>query len=337
MIHELKKIVQAYLIAKQQKSKTVLATVVALQGSSYRRPGVRMLIHENGEAIGAVSGGCVEKEVIRQSQSVFQNGLPKMMTYDGRYRLGCEGILYILIEPFEPNESFLQAFERNLKSRQGISITSYYSQTEGTDISYGSVFKIDQSSYCLRDAFIINKELNIFSQELSPCFKLLIIGAEHDAVQLSNYAVLTGWEVTVVAAPTEEKSLSDFPGAQELLCIEPETLCIDDIDDQTAVLLMTHSYVKDLKYLLRVMQSRPSYLGILGPAKRREKLLGDLIERHPEVDDTFFDLIHGPAGLNIGAETAQEIAIAILAEILAVVRKRKPIMLRHKSSSIHSP
>ena len=337
MIHELKRIVQAYLIAKQRKTKTVLATVVALQGSSYRRPGVRMLIHENGDAIGAVSGGCVEKEVIRQSQSVFQNSLPKMMTYDGRYRLGCEGILYILIEPFEPNESFILAFEKNIRNRQGISITSYYSKTEGTDISYGSVFKMNQNSYYIRDVFAINNKLNIFSEELPPCFKLLIIGAEHDAVQLSNYAALTGWEVTVVATSSEEKSLSDFPGAQELLCIEPESLSINEIDDQTAVLLMTHSYVKDLKYLLRVMKSRPPYLGILGPAKRREKLLGDLIERHPEIDDTFFEGIYGPAGLNIGAETAQEITIAILAEILAVIRKRKPIMLKHKSSSIHSP
>ena len=81
MTHELKKIVEAYLIAKELKMKTVLATVVALEGSSYRRPGVRMLIREDGTAIGAVSGGCVEKEVIRQAQTVFNDGISKMMTY----------------------------------------------------------------------------------------------------------------------------------------------------------------------------------------------------------------------------------------------------------------
>ncbi len=83
-------------------NKAVLASVVALEGSSYRRPGVRMLLLEDGHMTGAVSGGCVEKEIFRQSESVFRTGIPKMMTYDGRYRLGCEGILYILLEPFRP-------------------------------------------------------------------------------------------------------------------------------------------------------------------------------------------------------------------------------------------
>ena len=99
---------------------------------------------------------------------------------------------------------------------------------------------------------------------------------------------------------------------------------------------MTHSYVKDLKYLLRIRNTRPAYLGILGPAKRREKLLNELIERHTDINDSFFDSVYGPAGLNVGAETAQEISIAILAEILAVVRNQKPIMLKHKSSPIHN-
>ena len=97
MTHELKKIVKAYQQAKENGITTVLASVVALEGSSYRRPGVRMLILSDGRMIGAVSGGCVEKEIQRQAQTVFSSGNPIMMTYDGRYRLGCEGILFILI------------------------------------------------------------------------------------------------------------------------------------------------------------------------------------------------------------------------------------------------
>ena len=336
MTHELKKIVEAYLIAKELKMKTVLATVVALEGSSYRRPGVRMLIREDGTAIGAVSGGCVEKEVIRQAQTVFNDGISKMMTYDGRFRLGCEGLLYILIETFEPNKKFLNAFQDNLKKRNPIQASCYYSKSEGCNESFGSVFSIGQIRIPIRESFELDKNLMVFNQEMEPCFKLLIIGAEHDAVQLSSYAALTGWDVTIVAAPSEEKTLVDFPGAQELLCVDSESLSVENIDDQTAVLLMTHSYVKDLKYLLRIRKTRPAYLGILGPAKRREKLLNELIERYPEIDDSFFDTIYGPSGLNIGAETAQEIGIAILAEILAVVRKQEPIMLKHKSSPIHN-
>ncbi|MBT8315036.1 MAG: XdhC family protein [Maribacter sp.] len=336
MTHELKNIIDAFLATKAVGKKSVLATVVALEGSSYRRPGVRMLILEDGKAIGAVSGGCVEKEVIRQAQTVFSDGVPKMMTYDGRYRLGCEGLLYILIEPFEPNQTFLNAFKDNLKKRHPIHVACFYLKTEGNHDSMGSTFTIGENRMALREPFILDDKLIVFKQIMQPCFKLLIIGAEHDAVQLSSFATLAGWEVTIVAAPSEEKALIDFPGAQELLCIDSEGLSVEHIDDQTAILLMTHSYVKDLKFLLQISKTIPAYLGILGPAKRREKLLNELIERTPEIDDAFFDVIHGPAGLNIGAETAQEISIAILAEILAVVRSQDPIMLKLKSSPIHN-
>ncbi|MBT8393442.1 MAG: XdhC family protein, partial [Bacteroidia bacterium] len=114
MMHELKHIVSAYKKAKEMNLKSVLATVVDLDGSSYRKPGVRMLIIENGNMIGAVSGGCVEKEVLRQAQSVFLDGRPKMMTYDGRYRLGCEGVIYILLEKFIPEIEFVEKFDNLL-------------------------------------------------------------------------------------------------------------------------------------------------------------------------------------------------------------------------------
>ena len=97
MLHELKDIIRSAKIAKTQGIKTVIASVVHLEGSSYRRPGVRMSIQENGKMIGAVSGGCVEKEILRQSQRVFESNTPTLMEYDGRYRLGCEGVLSILI------------------------------------------------------------------------------------------------------------------------------------------------------------------------------------------------------------------------------------------------
>ena len=115
MTHEFKNIVEEALVAAKKGIKSVLATVVALDGSSYRRPGVRMLILEDGKMIGAVSGGCVEKEVLLQSESVFKTGQSKVMTYDGRYRLGCEGVLYILIEQFNPSKLFYKAFKTLLR------------------------------------------------------------------------------------------------------------------------------------------------------------------------------------------------------------------------------
>ena len=106
MIHELKEIINQALINQEKGLKNVLASVVFLDGSSYRKPGVRMLISEDLNSVGAVSGGCVEKEIIHRSKAVFENNTAKIITYDGRFRLGCEGILYILLEPFTIKKSF---------------------------------------------------------------------------------------------------------------------------------------------------------------------------------------------------------------------------------------
>ncbi len=336
MTHELKKILQAFRVAKSKKLKTVLVTVVALEGSSYRRPGVRMLIRDDGRTIGAVSGGCVEKEIVLQAQSVFAGGIPKMMTYDGRYRLGCEGILYILIEPFEPKKEFFTAFDAMLQNRNPFQITSYFSKTEGSNQGYGSIFGFDGNEIPVRSSLKTDLAAERFEQKLQPCFKLVIVGAEHDAVQLCLFASLAGWEVTIVAAASEEKEITDFPGAEKFTAIEPEMLATDGIDAQTALIIMTHNYARDLKYLLALKDTRPAYMGLLGPSRRRERLLGDFIERHPEISDAFIDSIHGPAGLNIGAETAQEIAMAIIAEILSVTRNKKPMLLKNKPGKIHS-
>lgn len=336
MTHELKKIFEAYLKANAKQLKNVLATVVALEGSSYRKPGVRMLISEDGKMTGAVSGGCVEKEVLRQAQSVFNDGIPKIMTYDGRYRLGCEGVLYILIEPFSPSESVLHSFQEVLKHRRTFQVSAYYEKKDAANPFFGSMFTVEGESQCFRDDFMPDTSLSLFEQRMSPCFRLFIIGAEHDAVQLSGFASNTGWEVTVVADVSEEKNISDFPGAVDFISCLPEALDTKQIDHRSAVILMTHSYVKDLKYLLRLVTTEPVYLGLLGPAQRREKLLNEFLEHNPQVPDSFFDRIHGPAGLNIGAETPQEIAIAIIAEILSVVRKKEPMMLKNKIGRIHS-
>ena len=133
MLHELREIVQFTKGSAQQGLKTVLVTVVELDGSSYRRPGVRMSVREDGQMSGAVSGGCVEKEIIRQSESVFRDGVPKLMEYDGRYRLGCEGILQIFIEPFEVDDHFYELFEKQWQSRVPFRLRTYYSKRTGKE------------------------------------------------------------------------------------------------------------------------------------------------------------------------------------------------------------
>lgn len=336
MTHELKNIFTAYKTHHESGGKAVLASVVALEGSSYRRPGVRMLLLDNGKMVGAVSGGCVEKEIQRQAESVFSRGIPKMMTYDGRYRLGCEGILYILLEPFMPDETAVNTFWQTIEDRKSFELESHFTRQENSNEELGTLFKVDASKLFLRPNYKTKIGTEVFQQKLIPCFKLVIIGSEHDAVQLCSYASMTGWEVTVITSPSEEKGINDFPGAKEFLSLSPEEFQPQMIDNQTGVILMTHSYVKDLKFLVSLMSVTPTYLGLLGPASRRERLLNELMEYNLNISDDFFESIYGPAGINIGAETPQEISVSIISEILAVIRKKDPMLLRNKLGTIHN-
>ena len=334
MIHELKDIIRSAKIAQSKGIKTVLASVVSLDGSSYRRPGVRMSVQENGKMIGAVSGGCVEKEILRQAQHVFKTNSSILMEYDGRYRLGCEGILYILIEPFHLSNTFFDAFEKQCSSRKSFLINSYFSK-ETTERAQGSTcFHFGDQELSV-SKLKPEKKLNLFSQTIKPGLKLIIIGCEHDAVQLCKYGSATGWEVEIVAPIDELKTIDDFPGAANYYGIHEKEFSTISIDSQTAVVIMSHSYVRDLKYLSELLGKDVNYIGLLGPSKRREKLLNDLIEKNDLISEDFFDKIYGPAGINIGAETPQEIAISILGEILSVIRNQKPIYLKDKQIGIH--
>jgi xanthine dehydrogenase accessory factor len=339
MTFEFKNCINSFSKANKKGLKTVMATLVALEGSSYRKPGVRMLILEDGTMTGALSGGCVEKEILRQSESVFQTNLPKMMTYDGRYRLGCEGTLYILIEPFHPDDALIVEFEKTLEERKPFQIRTGYSKQEGVNDNWGSFITFDKDN-----GFGFSKTANreakgsstalIFEQQLEPCFQLVIVGAEHDAVQLCLSASILGWEVVIITNAANQKTSLDFPGVHQLLKVEPNELQLNGINQHTAIVLMTHSYAKDLQYLIALKETQPVYIGLVGAMKRGQKLINDFVEHHPLVEEDFLDKIHGPAGLNIGAQTPQEIAMSICSEILAITRQQKPDFLKNKRAFI---
>ncbi|MDO5968672.1 XdhC family protein [Flavivirga aquimarina] len=337
MTHEFKNIVEDAFLCKNKGLKTVLASVVALDGSSYRKPGVRMLIKENGDMIGAVSGGCVEKEIQLQSETVFKTGISKVMTYDGRYRLGCEGVLYILLELFTPSEAFYKTFTKSIKERISFEIVSFFEKKPTSNANFGSLVKLNNEQFSVSNSVLkANKQLSVFKQSLPPCFKLVIIGAEHDAVTLCKYATLTGWETTIVSGSSESKSIKNFSGASGFYTVSPENMDVSNIDNQTAIVLMTHNFANDLRYLVQLKDTNPVYIGLLGPSKRRDDMLSQFIEYCPDADDAFLDTIHGPAGLNIGSETPQEIAISVISEILAFTRHQTPISLSKKAGKIHS-
>jgi len=342
MIHEFIEIIQSYKTAKQNHLRSAIATVVDLDGSSYRKPGVRMIIHDNGQMVGAVSGGCVEKEILNQSYTVFKTGEPKIITYDGRYRLGCEGILYILIELFDPETEMLRALDKCLEERESLKIDCFYKKEATINSDFGSVITLENSkSYKFNKSKTPKNKnrlnLSVFSQKLGPLFRLIIIGSEHDAVQLCSQAFSLGWEIIIITSHSDPQSIYDFQGAQQLLKKSAEDLDLSLIDNDTAILLMTHNYAKDLQFLSALTGSNPIYLGLLGATNRRERLLNEFIERNPDVSDSFLDIIYGPTGLNIGAITSQEIALSICAEILSVIRNEEPDSLKNLTKKIRYP
>lgn len=338
MTHEFKDIVYQAKINQHNGLKSVLATVVFLEGSSYRKPGVRMLISENGSMVGAVSGGCVEDEIKRRASSVFKTKKPKVITYDGRYRLGCEGILFILIEPFFISDTFLIAFHQSLKSRKAFIIESFYEKDDEARGAYGSIIHLtNHGSFTFSEDFKIKNQtdLEVFNQTLQPSPRLLIIGGEHDSVKLCELASKLGWEVDVVTSIKDPKRLSDFVGAKSVSAETPETANLI-IDSETVVVIMTHNYVLDLKYLLKLEPLDPKYIGIIGSSKRREQLQNDLIHYNDNISETFLTRIYSPAGLHIGAITPEEIALSILAEILSVIRETHTVSLRTLKPKKHS-
>jgi xanthine dehydrogenase accessory factor len=338
MIHELKEIIGQAVINQQKGLKNVLASVVHLDGSSYRKPGVRMLIGEDLSTIGAVSGGCVEKEIIRRASSVFADGKPKIITYDGRYRLGCEGILYILIEPFFIENTFLKRFSEVIQQRETLKIDSFFQKDDEIFGNFGSQITFsNHETVAFSQDFSVDEttELNLFSQVLVPAFKLLIIGGEHDAVKLCKIASNLGWEIDVITSAKDPKQLADFPGANSVIGESPETIQFTDLNENTAIVIMNHSYVQDLKYLVKLANFQPTYIGILGAPKKGERLFNELFEFVPEVSVAFLNCIYTPAGLHIGAQTPEEIAISIIAEILAIFREKEPFSLRNLKGKIH--
>ena len=162
-IHIIRQAIQNQKVGLRQ----VLATVVALEGSSYRKPGVRMLMDQQGNRIGAVSGGCVEKEVYRRARSVFETGKAKVISYDGRYRLGCEGTLFILLEPFHLSAALIERFRTAVKKRESFIIESVFEGKEDREGPYGSTIRfMDNSSFTFASGKTLGSQL--FSQELPP-------------------------------------------------------------------------------------------------------------------------------------------------------------------------
>ncbi len=336
MLFELKEIIEQAKTNQEQSISNVLATVVDCEGASYREKGVCMLIDEYEGQTGAVSGGCVEQEIVRQSKSVFETGTSKIITYDGRYRLGCKGILYILIEKISISNLFYQDFIDTLNQQISVPISTNYMLLDQAQGDFHTRIKLSEKWYSLsKHSFTPRHDYLVFDRVEQPLTQLHIFGGEHDSVHLTKQASFLGWQVFLYTSPNSIKTASDFPGVYELDHVQPDQL--EDLSRFTHkhIVLMTHNFARDLQFLSKLIDANPNYIGILGSADRREELIDELINRR-ELEPEQMDKIFAPAGADLGAETPQEIALSIVSELLAVERGKPIQSLRAKLGKIHS-
>lgn len=363
---EIGNIIAAYNKANAAGKKTTLATVVKVEGSSYRQAGARMLVTEDGILTGAISGGCLEGDALRKALLAINQKQNKLITYDTSdesilefsVQLGCNGIVHILFEyidsdnPHNPLELLKKVEENRTES---IAVTLFSLERNAKQIGTVNVFQENKSfvddNYSLEDESlnilknkssqikniqIENEERTALFQYIAPPVSLIIAGAGNDVQPVVKMADLLGWEVTVGEGRITHATQKRFPDAKNIIVANPEELIQNVvIDDRTYFVLMTHNYKYDLEVLKLVLKTSCPYIGILGPKTKLQRMIDDLNSEGIILTDQDYQRIYGPIGLDIGAETSEEIALSVISEIKAVMENRKGNSLRYKTDKIH--
>lgn len=254
-----------------------------------------MLITGRGDRAGALSGGCLEDEVAVIADKVMQTGAPILLEFDTRRLFGCHGSIEILIEPLRAN--FLESLSEPLKAREEFSIATAFLE------------EAPRGSRVL--ACGENAHDGEFVQRIEPAISLLILGDGPDSRPLRAFAANLGWQVQSV------EQASELP---------------ERADPWTAAIVKSHNYGRDYAALQILLPQDIRYVGIIGPRKRRDQLLADLLDRGISINAEVF----APAGLDLAAETPEEIALSIVAEIQSVFAGGTNESLRDSKAPIHA-
>jgi xanthine dehydrogenase accessory factor len=371
---EIREIIKAFDDCAAAGKKAALASVVHLNGSSYRRPGARMLVDDEGRLTGAISGGCLEGDALRKALLVIAQQQSKLVTYDTSdeedmtvgVQLGCEGVIQVLFEPVDAGLALnpVHLLRKAVAKRQKSVLVTLFSagekhkpqtdacllmEEDGTitgDIPVAAIKDavmkdvreaMETGVSLFRNYTAADTSITAFIECLQPAISLVVVGAGNDAVPLVNMADILGWEARVVDGRNTHAKPERFAAACQVLVSKPEQ-ALDQItiDGQTAFVLMTHNYNYDLAMLKALLQRNTAYIGVLGPKKKLERMLGELKEQGVTPTEKQLSCIYGPTGLEIGAETAEEIALSIAAEIKAVFAGRQGGPLRDNKGFIHA-
>ncbi|MEO6993953.1 MAG: XdhC family protein, partial [Lacunisphaera sp.] len=263
-------------LAEASSEVAALATLVSVEGSSYRRPGARLLVFSGGRRVGSISGGCLEDDMILRATRVLRSGRVEIATYDTTSEndivwgvgLGCRGVVTIFIEPIPVQRprwiSVLaddQAARRH--TRLVVAVDEAFAERRGT--------------YIEAEAPRITGTARVFEQLMVPPPSLILFGAGDDVQPLVRLAREVGWRVTVVDSRAAYATATRFPEADAIMVATPEALDgVLKIDGETFVVVMTHRFAEDEKLLRKLLPRSVAYLGVLGPRQRTDRLLAQL-------------------------------------------------------------
>ena len=356
-MNELEQIIKAYQQCRDSGKSSVLATLVKLQGSHYRKPGAQALIVESGEFVGNISGGCLETDLLHHAKKALSTGEILLMKYDTSspedivfgLGIGCGGEVDILLEPVSVNKShfFLEHIGRLIE--QDSSVRSVVIHRSGNKKEVGNRLFLAEDNRLITDIVsqttietiqsLVRKmpvgsnsanqisltelgEMEIFSNVICPPINLLVIGAGSDALPLVSFAKRLGWRVTVTDHRPAYLTKEKFPDADNLVQAASENLVNSvNLSKVDAAVILTHNYLRDAKLLKILLPVGLDYLGLLGTKIRTDNLLKEVeLAEVMSISDARKRL-HSPVGLDIGSETPAEIALSIVSEIQAILSK----------------
>ena len=365
---EIGDVLQAIESLSAKGERMALATIVAVRGSTYRRPGARLLVPEDGAPIGNISGGCLEGDVADMARIVMEEGRARLAGWDltadddevWGLGLGCNGAIEVFIEPADRAAEVAGALRMALEEERPISVVTVLESAHDAVASGARiVVKPDGSNEgSLGDAAVdaaaiaaanellaaqaseirvLPGEVRAFVEVLEPPLRLVICGAGHDAIPLVRAAAGLGWAPIVVDDRPGFLTRARYPEAAGFVPVQqPEDAAkVALVDERTFAVVMTHNFLRDKAYLRSLLGSPVAYIGMLGPAARTQRLLMDLAAEGVEITEGDRARIHGPAGLDLGSEGPEEIAGSILSEIVAVRRGRHGGFLKERPGPIH--
>jgi xanthine/CO dehydrogenase XdhC/CoxF family maturation factor len=371
---EINNIIKSYDESIATGKKTVIATLVHLEGSSYRRPGARMLITDDGSITGAISGGCLEGDALQKALHVLLQQKSRIVTYDTTDEednsfgvgLGCNGVIQVLIEPVNTEDpvNHVEFLRTVVNKRQKAVLVTLFSLEDKKNPQPGTCLFLDSSGnfqgtindlkleqILKQDAALAYAEektkfkkyisedykLTAFIEFIKPAVSLVIIGAGNDVMPMVEMADLLGWESRVIDGRSSHARPERFEKSCQVLVSKPENALEQIfIDEQTVFVLMTHNYHYDKAMLKILVEKKVAYIGMLGPKKKLDRMLQELMDEGITLSNEQMERIFSPVGLDIGAETAEEIAVSIIAEIKVVLTGKTSQSLRNIHVPIHA-